>query len=55
MNVYHPKFEKTGELQPDGRPFYRVTMVMGRALKAVDAEEALAEAKKLGLPAPVVG
>jgi hypothetical protein len=55
VNVYTPKFEKTGELQPDGRPIYRVVMVMGKPLKSEDAEDALAEAKRMGVAAPIVG
>jgi hypothetical protein len=55
MNVYTPIFTKTTEHTPEGRPYYRVEMRKGQRLAAETPEEALAEAKALGIPAPIVG
>jgi hypothetical protein len=55
MNVYTPIFTKTTEQTPEGRAMYRVEMRVGPSLKAETPEDALAEAKAMGILAPIVG
>ena len=48
-------FEQSGEKTESGRPYFKVTWSVRRQLMATTADEAIREAKRAGIRAPIVG
>ncbi len=53
-SLYTPEFTQTGETTPSGAAIYSVAM-RERALVSLTSEDAMSEAKALGIRHPIVG